>query len=111
MDSVIASARGTRPNNSAQSPPQPRRELETSKRLLQDAKMTRLVSRLIAAKDQAVEKDEGEREQRAREMQQIRELRDVIAGFKEWDRTVLEGRMRELELELALEEMDMRGEE
>lgn len=42
------------------------------------------------------QEDEGDRERRGREMDQVRELRDVVRELQVWDRTVLGARMREL---------------
>ncbi|KAL8961758.1 MAG: hypothetical protein Q9193_001738, partial [Seirophora villosa] len=44
-------------------------------------------------------------DRRVREMEQISELRDLVAEFWVWDRTVLQRRMRELaEQDMSVEE-------
>ncbi|KAL9012265.1 MAG: hypothetical protein Q9173_002957, partial [Seirophora scorigena] len=74
-------------------------------RLIKDPKLNELTCRLLAAKNMAVGTDEGKWNQRAREMEQISELRDLVAEFWVWDRTVLQGRMRELaERDMSVEE-------
>lgn len=53
----------------------------------------------------AVGADEGKWDRRVREMEQISELRDLVAEFWVWDRTVLQRRMRELaEQDMSVEE-------
>ncbi|KAI4127044.1 MAG: hypothetical protein LQ338_003413 [Usnochroma carphineum] len=76
-----------------------RKEYKTAGRLFNDAKLNELVCRLLLAKNiMAVvgQEDEGDRERRGREMDQVRELRDVVRELQVWDRTVLGARMREL---------------
>ncbi|KAL9020482.1 MAG: hypothetical protein Q9185_002255 [Variospora sp. 1 TL-2023] len=78
---------------------------QQQERLFKDAKLNELTCRLLAAKNAAVGKDEGKWDRRAREMEQISELRDLVAEFWVWDRTVLQRRMRELaERDMSVEE-------
>ncbi|KAL8650915.1 MAG: hypothetical protein Q9210_003542 [Variospora velana] len=78
---------------------------QQQERLFKDPKLNELTCRLLAAKNTAVGKDEGKWDRRAREMEQISELRDLVAEFWVWDRTVLQRRMRELaERDMSVEE-------
>ncbi|KAL8974136.1 MAG: hypothetical protein Q9197_001620 [Variospora fuerteventurae] len=78
---------------------------QQQERLFKDQKLNELTCRLLAAKNAAVGKDEGKWDRRAREMEQISELRDLVAEFWVWDRTVLQRRMRELaERDMSVEE-------
>ncbi|KAI4117984.1 MAG: hypothetical protein LQ345_001875 [Seirophora villosa] len=96
---AIAARRRTFSSCLAQSRQQPR------ERLLKDPKLNELTCRLLAAKNMAVGADEGKWDRRAREMEQISELRDLVAEFWVWDRTVLQRRMRELaEQDMSVEE-------
>ncbi|KAI4121198.1 MAG: hypothetical protein LQ341_007438 [Variospora aurantia] len=84
---------------------QQQQQQQQQERLFKDPKLNELTCRLLAAKNAAVGKDEGKWDRRAREMEQISELRDLVAEFWVWDRTVLQRRMRELaERDMSVEE-------
>lgn len=84
---------------------QQREEYKTAERLFKDTKLNELTCRLLGAKNMSVGKDAGTWDRRARELEQLNELRDVIAELWIWDRTLLQGRMRELgEQDMSVED-------
>ncbi|KAI4267394.1 MAG: hypothetical protein L6R35_006853 [Caloplaca aegaea] len=91
---------------------QQQQQQQQQERLLKDPKLNELTCRLLAAKNAAVGKDEGKWDRRAREMEQVSELRDLVAEFWVWDRTVLQRRMRELAArDMSVEEEEVREDE
>ncbi|KAL8699003.1 MAG: hypothetical protein Q9201_006249 [Fulgogasparrea decipioides] len=74
---------------------------ESGERLFRDIKLDRLVNCLYAVKNMTIAQnnDVNEIEKKANEIQQVKELRDVIQQLWLYDQTVLGQRMTKLEFE------------